>query len=271
MPKVSVIMGIFNCASTLVEALDSIYSQSFQDFEVILCDDGSTDNTYEVAKEYSLSHHNIILLKNDKNIKLAATLNHCLEYAKGEYVARMDGDDISLPDRFEKEVAFLDKNPEYSIVSCPMIYFDQLGEFARGRAITEPKAKDFGKGTPFCHAPCMMRLSDLREVGYYSTKRRVERMEDFYLWYKFYKAGYKGYNLSEHLYMMRDDRDAIGRRRTKNRINGMFADIEVFKGLDLPLRYSVFSVFKNFVQILIPVDLYQLLHKKRINGSTTWL
>ncbi len=260
-------MGIYNCASTLVEALDSLYSQTFQDFEVILCDDGSTDNTYEVASEYSSSHHNITLLKNDRNIKLAATLNRCLEHAKGEYVARMDGDDISLPDRFKQEVAFLDRNPEYSIVSCPMIYFDQYGEFARGRAIAEPKPNDFGRGTPFCHAPCMMRFSDLKEVGCYSTMKKVERMEDFYLWYKFYKSGYKGFNLQEHLYMMRDDRIAVRRRKAINRIRGIFVDIEVFRGLNLPIKYSIRSIAKNFIQVIIPTKLYHLLHARRINGQ----
>ncbi|MBR1626436.1 MAG: glycosyltransferase family 2 protein, partial [Bacteroidales bacterium] len=124
MYRITVIMGIYNCASTLVEALDSLYAQTYKNFKIVLCDDGSTDETYEVAKNYARNKDNIILIKNDKNLKLAATLNHCLKYADTEYVARMDGDDISLPERFEKEIEFLDSHQEYAIVSCPMIYFD---------------------------------------------------------------------------------------------------------------------------------------------------
>ena len=106
--RISVIIGIYNCASTLVEALDSLYAQTYQNFKIILCEDGSSDNTYQVAKDYALKHDNIVLIKNEKNMGLNYTLNHCLEYADTEYVARMDGDDVSLPTRFEKEINFLD-------------------------------------------------------------------------------------------------------------------------------------------------------------------
>ena len=103
MVAISVIMGIYNCSATLQEALDSLYEQTFQDFEIILCDDGSTDNTLLVAEENRQKHSNIVLLKNDENRGLNYTLNRCLKYARGKYIARMDGDDISLPMRFEKE------------------------------------------------------------------------------------------------------------------------------------------------------------------------
>ena len=110
-PRISVLMGIYNCATTLPEAIDSLYAQTYKDFKLILCDDGSTDNTYEVAKKYADKYDNIVLLRNEKNMKLAYTLNHCLEYADTEYVARMDGDDISIPERFEKQIKFLDTHP----------------------------------------------------------------------------------------------------------------------------------------------------------------
>ena len=105
-------MGIYNCASTLQEALDSLYAQTYQDFEIILCDDGSKDKTYEVALENQRKHDNIVLLRNEQNLGLNVTLNKCLAAAEGEYIARMDGDDISLPTRFEKQVKFLDEHPE---------------------------------------------------------------------------------------------------------------------------------------------------------------
>ena len=106
-PRISVIIGIYNCAPTLVEALDSLYNQTFKDFKIILCDDGSSDDTYNVAKDYVSRHDNIILIRNECNMGLNYTLNHCLKYADTEYVARMDGDDISMPTRFEKEINFL--------------------------------------------------------------------------------------------------------------------------------------------------------------------
>ena len=128
--RISVIMGIYNCAPTLAESLNSLLAQTYQGFKVIMCDDGSKDNTLDIAKEFADKYPGkFILIRNDKNMKLAATLNHCLEYADTEYVARMDGDDISLPTRFEKEINFLDNHPEYALVSCPMIHFDEEGDF----------------------------------------------------------------------------------------------------------------------------------------------
>ena len=82
MCKVSVIMGIYNCAATLQEALDSLYAQTFQDFEIILCEDGSKDDTYEIAKRNKERHPNIVLLRNERNLGLNKTLNKCLAVAK---------------------------------------------------------------------------------------------------------------------------------------------------------------------------------------------
>ena len=77
MPKISVIMGIYNCASTLQEALDSLYAQTFQDFEIILCDDGSSDETFIIAQNNARKKNNVVLLKNERNLGLNATLNKC--------------------------------------------------------------------------------------------------------------------------------------------------------------------------------------------------
>ena len=92
--KVSIIMGIYNCADTLEEAVESILQQTYDDWELIMCDDGSMDSTYEIATRFSRQYENIIAFQNEKNMGLNYTLNKCLEKAKGEYIARMDGDDI---------------------------------------------------------------------------------------------------------------------------------------------------------------------------------
>lgn len=262
MARISVLMGIYNCAPTLAEALDSLYAQTYQDFKIILCDDGSKDNTYEIAKEYADKHDNIVLVKNEKNMGLNYTLNRCLEYADTEYCARMDGDDISLPTRFEKEIKFLNEHPEYAVVSAPMIYFDEHGEFMRGKAIEGPKKKSvFNYGPPFCHAPAMVRTEAYKAVGGYTVDSKLLRMEDYNLWMKMYAAGYRGYNLPEHLYMMRDDKNAIRRRTLRARLNGINAHWIAYKELNLSfflfLRYAVRSIVLG----LMPVWLYKVLRK----------
>lgn len=263
MPKVSVLMGIYNCASTLQEALDSLYAQTFQDFDIILCDDGSSDDTYAIAKENASEHQNIILLQNDSNQGLNITLNRCLERARGEYVARMDADDISYPRRFEKEVAFLDTHPEYAIVSCPMFYFDEQGVFGQGRGNGEPSLFSFVKGTPFCHAPCMVRREAYEAVGGYSVDKKLLRVEDYHLWIKIYAAGYRGYMLSEPLYSMRDDRNAVIRRSFRSRINEAYVKHLAIRNLHLPL-YSYIFCLKPIVLGLLPPSLYTWLHKTRM-------
>lgn len=256
MARVSVIMGIYNCASTLVEALDSLYAQTFQDFKIILCDDGSTDNTYEIAKEYAATHSEIILIRNEKNIKLAGTLNKCLQYVDTEYVARMDGDDVSLPTRFEKEIKFLDDNPKYAFVSCPMMYFNENGVWMIGREKECPTKKDFYFDNPFCHAPVMMRTAILRDVGGYTDEPWTIRCEDYYLWYKVYKAGYIGYNIQEPLYKMRDNRDAFKRRTIKSRWNYYKVTTKVKKSLGL--KYPYISGLPILVKIILPNSLVRL-------------
>lgn len=232
--RITVIMGIYNCASTLEEALDSLMGQTYQGFKVVMCDDGSTDDTLKMAQEYAARYPGrFTVVSNPRNMKLAATLNHCLEYADTEYVARMDGDDISVATRFEKELAFLDAHKEYAVVGTPMIYFDHTGDYKTGSCIDFPQPEDFSHHVPFCHATTMMRTEALKAVGCYTAEPWCERIEDYCLWGKFYKAGYRGANLQEALYKMRNDRNAVARRRPGDRWRSYRAEVRVKKSLGL--------------------------------------
>lgn len=128
LPQISVIMGIFNCEKTLSEAIESIVNQTVSDWELIMCDDASTDGTYAEAQRFKEKYPNkIILLKNDCNHGLNYTLNRCLQFAKGKYIARMDGDDICASERFAIEMEVLDNEQEIAIVSSDMSFFDESG------------------------------------------------------------------------------------------------------------------------------------------------
>lgn len=262
-PRISVIMGIYNCAPTLAEALDSLLDQTYQGFKVIMCDDGSGDDTYEVAKSYEDRYPDkFILIRNEHNVGLNYTLNHCLEFVDTEYVARMDGDDISLPERFEKEIKFLDAHPEIAIVSCPMIYFDENGDFRAGKGSGHyPSKNDFIKGTPFCHAPCMVRSVAYRDVGGYSVDPDLLRVEDYHLWFKMYAKGYCGYVLPEPLYKMRDDRNATKRRNWRNRLNEFHVRKIGYKMLGIPLHKRLY-MFRPILIALLPISVYNYLHKR---------
>lgn len=262
--KISIIMGIYNCEKTLDEAIESILNQTYKDWKLIMCDDGSIDKTYQLAERYAKKYKNIMLIKNESNRGLNYTLNHCLEYVDTKYVARMDADDISLPTRLEEEIKFLEKNNEYAFVSCSMIYFDENGEWGRGTSKREPIKEDFIHGSPFCHAPCMVRTEAYKRVKGYSENKWLLRVEDYHLWYKMYLFGYKGYNIEAPLYKMRDDKDAISRRKFKYRLNETYVKWLIFKNFEISY-VKIIYVIKPLLIGLLPKFLYKKLHQKMHN------
>ena len=262
-PVISVIMGIYNCGDTLSEAIECIVNQTFSDWELIMCDDGSNDDTYEIAISYKEKYpEKIIVLQNEKNRGLNYTLNKCLKQAKGKYIARMDGDDVSVENRLFKEISFLENNPEYAIVSSPMIYFDENGEWGESKAIENPTNLDFVTGTPFCHAPCMVRTEAYKAVNGYSTDKRTLRAEDYDLWFRLYALGYKGYNIQTPLYKMRDDAKAYSRRKFKYAKNEAYVRLTGYKSLDLPTKYYLYAL-RPIIVGLLPKQVYMFLHHRR--------
>ncbi|MBD5164683.1 glycosyltransferase [Helicobacter sp.] len=262
MARISVLMAIYNCAPTLDEALESLYTQTYQDFQIIMCDDGSTDDTYKIAQSHAEKHPNIILLKNDKNMGLNYSLNHCLQYADTEYCARMDGDDISLPTRFEAELKFLEEHPDFAIVSTPMIYFDENGEFRRAKGGYAVTNRTTSTGPSFPHAPVLIRTEAYKKVGGYGVAQKLLRVEDVHLWYKLYAAGYRGYVMDEPLYAMRDDRNAIKRRKFKYRVNSFRVRWEWIPKVGLSKWRRVYA-FTPLLIGLLPLPIYKILHKRR--------
>lgn len=267
--KVSIIMGIYNCGSTLNDSIKSIINQTYSNWEFIICDDGSTDDSFQIAKSFEESDpKRFKVIRNSKNRGLNATLNRCLKIADGDYVARMDGDDLCDPVRFQKEVDFLNSHPEYAIVSTYMTTFDEGGEWGCIKTLEYPQVKDFPIHVPmFCHAACMIRREAFLDVQGYTEDKRLLRVEDYHLWYKFYAKGYKGYNIQEPLYKMRDDRDALHRRTAQARFNGIYATFVGFKMVHIPKWMYVYAI-KNavieIIKIIIPDSMYDFFHKKRL-------
>lgn len=261
--KISVIMGVYNCEKTLATAIDSILNQTYTNWELIMCDDGSMDNTYQVAKMYSEKYPNIILIRNDCNRGLNYTLNHCLEYATGRYIARQDADDISLPHRFERQIEILD-NSDYGIVSSAMIYFDEQGDWGQGSPKDVPTKLDFIHGSPICHAPCMVKKEIFDIVNGYSESKYLLRVEDYHLWFKIYAKGYTAFNIIEPLYKMFDGRDAYTRRKFKYRINEMYVKYIGFKMLDIPIRYYPY-IFRPILVGMLPKAVYMKLHQYNVH------
>ena len=254
--KISVLMGIYNCEKTLGEAIDSILAQTYDNWELILCDDCSTDGTYAVAKEYADRYPDkIILLKNEVNSRLAFTLNHCLEAATGEIVARMDGDDKCTPDRFEKQLAYLKAHPDAVLCGTAMQRFSDDGGLG-GLDVrpSEPDKFTPHKKVPFNHATIMAYKSVYDTLGGYTVCPRTVRGQDRDLWYRFFAAGFKGVNTDEPLYLVREDENAIKRRTFKVRWNSFKTDMIGYKLLSYPLHWYITPILR-LLKALVPVKL----------------
>ena len=266
MCTVSVIMGIYkmvNKESIVKLAIDSILNQTYKDFEFIICDDGSNDGTYEMVKNLIKKDNRVILIRNEENKGLAYSLNHCLSVAKGKYIARMDADDISMPNRFEKQVKFLDEHLEYAVVGCNMIYINENGIWGNRILAEEPSKKSFLFTSPFAHPTVIMRKEILNILNGYKVEKITRRLEDYDLFMRLYANGYKGYNMQEFLYQFREDNDAYKRRAYKYRWDEVQVRYRGFKALGLMPNAWIY-VIKPLIVGLIPQKCLCRLRKLRI-------
>lgn len=258
--KVSIIMGIYNCEDTLEEAVNSIINQTYTNWELIMCDDGSTDQTLKLARKMAKKDSRIIIINNEYNVGTNITLNKCLKLATGYYIARMDGDDISLPMRLTKEIEFLEKNKQYEIVSSNMVLFDENGEWGITRNKENPTKKDVVLGSPICHAPVVIKKECYDAVDGYTEDKHMLRVEDVNLWIKLYARGYRCYNIQEPLYKMRNDKNALNRRKFKYRINSTYVRLLGCYEMKLPFLCYL-KCFSPIMIGLIPAKIRFIIKK----------
>lgn len=265
-PRISVLMGVYNCASTVEEAVRSIMDQTYPDWELIICDDGSTDDTLQIVRRLQQQDpKRIILLENGRNRGLNYTLNRCLGEARGLYVARMDGDDISLPKRLERQIDYLENNPDIAFTGTQMDAFDENGIWGRHTYPEKPVNKDFLLCPIFGHPTVMVRREAYLSVGGYSESKWLLRVEDFHLWIKMYAKGYVGANLQEVLYLYRDDRNGYTKRKFRYRLNAVYVNILAIRMLKLPV-YFYLRALRPILVGLLPSGFYRYLHRSKLSS-----
>lgn len=232
--KVSIIMGIYNCEKTLKKSIDSILNQTYENWELIMCDDGSTDNTYEIANEYAKKDERIKLIKNSKNMGLAKSLNNCLKISSGEYIMRHDGDDIMIKDRIEKQVNYMETNNCDACGSGAYI-FDDNGIWGIRQPSKIPTKSCMILGSPFIHPTVIIKRDVLLKVGGYSDNELTrQRLEDYDLWIKIYENNCILHNIQEPLILYREDRNAYIKRKKKFRIAETKARLHACRRLNIP-------------------------------------
>lgn len=202
-PRITVVMPVYNGAAYLGEALRSILAQTERDFEFVIIDDGSKDGSESVIKEFTDPR---IRFFRQANSGLAATLNRGIGLARGEYIARQDQDDISLPGRFEKQAGFLDAHPRCALVGTRAEIWE--GERRTGRAHDHPAEDHLLKfdllfDNPFVHSSVMLRKSALDKTGLYTTDPLRQPPEDYELWSRLAR-NFEVANIPERLHIYRE-------------------------------------------------------------------
>lgn len=179
MPKISVIMPVYNAEKYLREAIDSILDQTLSDFEFIIIDDGSSDSSPEIIRSYD--DPRIRFYQNERNMGVAATLNRGLDLAAGEYIARMDSDDISLPERFEKQADYMDRHPEAAVCGCNIRFIGARWGIQRFAATPEQMKVDMLFSCCLAHPSVILRGTLFGGEGLHYDES-YDKMEDYALW-----------------------------------------------------------------------------------------
>lgn len=259
--KVSVLMGIYNIPSKeiLKESIRSILDQTYRNIEFIIIDDGSTNQTYEWAKEIVLDDDRVKLTQNKKNIGLTKTLNLCLKQATGSYIARMDGDDYCELDRIEKQIKFLKKS-QSDLVATNIYNFDENGIWGERKCSKIINKNDFLFTSPIAHPTILCYKWCYDKVNGYNEKWYTDRNEDYDLFMRMYANGVQMRTIQENLYYYREDEVCYSKRKYKYRICEFVVRMRDFKLLKLYPKCIPY-IIKPLIVGLIPQKILRNLRK----------
>lgn len=206
--KLCVLMATYNDERYIAAALDSILSQTYGNFELLVVNDGSSDGTAAILHEYSSKDDRVRTVDCDKNTGLASALNLGLRHTVAELVARMDADDVALPDRLEKQVEYLEAHPEIDVLGTFSEDIDDLGN-RTGRIRRMPLGAEKNAAlvwtNPVIHPTIMFRRDRIMRLGGYNGALR--RRQDYDLWFRVVAAGMKIDNIPEVLLLYRETVD----------------------------------------------------------------
>jgi glycosyltransferase involved in cell wall biosynthesis len=254
-------MSVYNAEEYLREAVESILNQTYQNFEFIIVDDCSKDNSLAILKEYEKHYTSIKLISNSENLGLTKNLNRAIAESKGEYIARMDADDISEPNRFERQIEYFNTHKDLDILGTFSNDIDGNGVVFRKRT-TPIKHKDIVKMLPklcpISHPTVMFKKDSLEKIGFYNEKYRTS--QDLEMWYRAAGAGLMFGNVPEFLFKYRMDTNFLARKTFKFRWNDYKLRIEGFKHINLPWYKYGYALIPIVLGIL-PSSIYNSLKK----------
>lgn len=263
MPEISVLMGIYQGnRDYAAQAIDSVLNQTYEDYEFIICDDGSERDFFQWLEKYCKKDSRIRLLHNQKNEGLASALNKCIACSSGRYLARMDADDISEKTRFEKQAAFLRENREYAFVGCNVRLITKQNIWGERRLEKTPLKKSFLSTSPFVHPTIMIRREIMEQMQGYCESPKVLRAEDYEFFMRLYAAGFRGYNLQEVLFTYREELGICKKHKYRYRLYECGVRYAGFRRMGI-LKGNLRYVVKPLVVGLFPDVFIKKLHQRR--------
>lgn len=260
-PKVSVVISVYNADKFLREALDSIINQSYKNYELIIIDDCSTDNSRSILQEYADSYDIIKLVLNTENIGLTKNLNKAIQLSEGLYIARMDADDISMENRLKNQVDFLEANPNIDVVGSYALDIDENGKSLRINKVPVNHSdivRMMPKLCPMIHPTVLFRKKMLENINFYNEKYRTS--QDYELWFRASSKGVVFHNIPETLLKYRFDDNYVNRKSIKYRMNDFSIRLNGLRALKVPYYKYAYATIP-LILAFIPRPLYNLLKK----------
>ncbi len=258
-PKVSIIMSCYNSERYLAECLDSLINQTFSAMEILITNDGSSDRTGEILAHYQGVDDRISVFNNESNLGLTKNLNAMIKKCRGEFIARMDSDDICRSDRIEKQHDFLSSNKHIGVVGTNCSIIDEHGISKGERKMPESNDAIVRKLIFFnClnHPTIMIRSSILKNNLYDESFRTSQ---DWELWLRLSKMNVEMYNIQEPLLEYRVETDYLRKRKTSYRMNELSIKRKYLN--DYPFHIWLMSCLPTLALIITPNVLFPVLKK----------
>lgn len=263
--RVSVIMGIHGQKNMeqLRRAVGSIVNQTLKELELIIYQDGYEDGVKEELEVLAGADARIILMGEEENHGLAYALNQCIRAAGGEYIARMDADDISKPERLECQAAFMEQHPEYAFCGCNAELIDENGVWGRRSMPEYPDKEDYLPYSPYIHPTVLFRKSVLDRCNGYRYDKSTLRCEDYDLFMRLYLLGEQGYNMQQCLFAYREDRSGYHKRRYRFRITEARLRFHGFRRMGLWGTKGLLYTIKPLLVGLIPAFVLERVKQRQ--------
>ena len=247
---VSVLMSVYNGASTLEKAAASILAQTYRDLELILCDDASTDGTWRIMQRIAASDARVTIFQNETNLGLGASLNRCLSRAGGEYIARQDADDLSDPDRIERTMDFLlSSGAPYA--ACGVRVFDDSGVWSTRQFPQKITKHIIAQKNPFFHPTMIFRRAVIESMNGYRAAPETRRTEDYDLVMRLAAAGEIGENLQAILYSVYEPQEAYLRHNAETRLYEVRIRARGLRAMGSPASDYIYLV-KPLIMACVP-------------------